>query len=308
MKKIVAVVCGGFSEEQAASRESGKFVAAALRQLGYGVSVVEYDENLIANLKNIAPDIVFPLVQGKNHGDGAVQTLLELARVPYVGSRPHAAAIINHKTVCKKIWRSEKILTPDFFEYTRENFFCDSFENFKKILCEKNLRLPVVVKPPTQGNRFGMIFVEDEASFEKIGESFRYDDVLLVEAYVEGRFFTQGIAEINGKMTAFPPVEIIDASSGKFKFFPGGSEVRAHDLSPEQIFELNETTLAAAALTGASGFARLDYHFCGEKFFLLEINAVPGLIPGYSSMGECAAAAGFGFVEFIDLLLASAKK
>ena len=307
-KKNVAVVCGGFSEEQNSSRESAKCVATALRELGHAVSVIEYDENLIYNIKSAVPDIVFPLVQGKHHGDGAVQALLELIGIPYVGSRPCGAALINHKTICKKIWRSENILTPNYFEYSRSEFSKDSFENFKNKLNEKNLSLPVVVKPPTQGNRFGMVFVQDESSFEEIENSFHYDENLLVEEYVEGRFITQGIAEINGVMTAFPPVEIIDGSNKKFKMYPGGSAVRAHDLSPEQVSELNKTTIAAASLTGAEGFARLDYHLSGGKFYLLEINAVPGLIPGYSSMGECAAAAGYDFDEFINLLLASAIK
>ena len=307
-KSHVAVVCGGFSEEQNTSRESGKHVEAALRKLGHAVSVIEYDDHLISNLKAVSPDIVFPLVQGKHHGDGTVQALIELTGIPYVGARPHGAAVINHKTVCKRIWKSEGILTPDYFEYSHREYAKDSFSDFKDKVNAKGLSLPVVVKPLTQGNRFGMVFVKDESSFGNIRDSFRYDEVLLVEAYVEGRFFAQGIVEIDGLMTAMPPVEIMDGSGDEFKMYPGGSAVRPHDLTREQVSELMKTTLAAASLTSAAGFARLDYHLSGGQFYLLEINAVPGLVPGYSSMNECAAAAGYGFVEFIDLLLRSAIK
>jgi D-alanine-D-alanine ligase len=303
----VAVISGGFSEEHNPSREMGRYVAEALQSLGHIVSVIEYDKNFLNNVKSASPEIIFPVVQGKHHGDGAVQALLELVKIPYIGSRPQSAAIINHKTICKRIWQCEGILTPDYFEYSYAEYLNDSFQDFMNRVKAKGMTLPVVVKPPTQGSRFGMVFIKSKASFDFMRESFRYDDVLLVEAYVEGRFLTQGILEIEGVMTALPPVEIVDGSKDEFKMFPGGSSVKAHDLTPKQTEEITRITLAAAALTGASGFARLDYHLCDGKLYLLEINAVPGLIPGYSSMSECAAAAGYSYMDFITMLLKTAR-
>ena len=304
----VAVVCGGFSEEQEASRKSGKYAAGALEKLSHTVQIIEYDEHLISKLKTNAPDLVFHCVMGKHHGDGAVQALLELAAVPYTGSRPQNAAIINHKTICKKIWKAAGILTPDFFEYSCEEYKKDSFEDFSKKVNDNNLKLPVVVKAPTQGSRIGIKFIKDSISFKELDTVFCYDDVLLVESYVKGRFITQGIIEIGGKMTALPPVELLDSSDNQFKLFPGGSPVRDPCLTAEQLAEISQKTLKAASLTGASCYARLDYHLCGTQFFLLEINAVPGLIPGYSSMIDCAAAAGYDYAELISLMLATAKK
>ena len=303
----VAVISGGFSEEQEPSRESGKCVADVLRKLGHTVYVIEYDNSIISSIEDISPDIIFPLVQGKHHGDGTVQALLECLKIPYIGSRPYSAAIINHKTECKKIWRGRGILTPDYFEYSFDEYANDSFKDFADKVKANEMLLPVVVKPPTQGNRYGMVFVKDKESFEDIRNSFAYDDVLLVEAFVEGRFFTQGILEIEGVITALPLVEVLDCSNDEFKTFPGGSSVRTHDLTPEQADETTCITLIAAALTGATGFARLDYHLSGGKFYLLEINAVPGLVPGYSSMCECAAAAGYNYTDFIATLLKTAK-
>ncbi|MDR2953160.1 MAG: hypothetical protein LBU82_07960 [Treponema sp.] len=304
----VAVVSGGFSEENEASRKSGKCISGALETLGHNVFLIEYDENLISNLRKVSPDIVFHSVMGKYHGDGAVQALLEFAGMPYVGSRPQNAAIINHKTICKKIWRADgKIPTPDFFEYGYEEYKKDSFEKFQEKVKKNGLTLPIVAKPPTQGNRYGIVFVKDSLSFKELEASFCFDNVLLAERYVEGRFYTQGIIEINGKMTVLPPVEIIDSSDSEFKLFPGGSVTRAHDLTPECLEEISAITLNAAFLTGASCYGRLDYHLSGGKLQLLEINAVPGLIPGYSSMTDCAGQAGYDYAEFIDMLLATAK-
>ena len=303
----VAVISGGFSEEHNSSRESGKYIAEALEKLGHDVWVVEYNENLISSLASIAPQAAFPIVQGKHHGDGAVQSLLELAGIPYVGSRPQYAAVINHKTVCKRIWRSAGIPTPEFFEYSRDEYLSDDFTAFETKAKEYGLTLPVVVKPPTQGNRFGIVFFKDSRSFPELAESFRYDDTLLVERYVEGLFYTQGIIEIDGRLTAIPPVKIIDDSNSEFKLYPGGSRVVPHDLAPLRVLEISRITLEAARLTGASGFARLDYHLCGDELHLLEINAVPGLVPGYSSMNICAEAAGYDYETLIETLLTTAK-
>lgn len=304
---VVAVVSGGFSEEQHSSRESGRSVANALTALGHIVARVEYDENLLDSLKQAAPDVIFPIVQGKHHGDGAVQALLEMTGIPYVGSRPQAAAIINHKTICKQIWRAAGIPTPAFFTYCDEEYRKDSFGDFTEKVKLNSLTLPVVVKPPTQGSRFGMVFVQDSHTFRELEATFRYDSTLLVERYVEGRFITQGIIEVEGRMTTLPPVEIIDPSDDKFKRYSGGTTCRAHHFTPERLTEINRTTLDAATLTGVAGFARLDYHISNEELFLLEINAVPGLVPDYSDMCKCAVAAGYDYTALVGALLATVQ-
>jgi len=304
----VAVVSGGFSEEQNASRKSGECIADALVKLRNTVQVIEYDVNLLHNLKQFSPDMAFHSVMGKHHGDGAVQALLELAGIPYVGSRSQGAAIINHKTICKKIWRAAGILTPDFFEYRYDEYKKDRFEDFQEKVKAHGMTLPIVVKSPTQGNRYGIVFVKDDIAFNELETCFHYDNILLAERYVKGNFITQGIIEINGTITVLPPVEVIDSSDAEFKLFPGGSATRAHNFSTEQLAEINRITLEAASLTGASGYARLDYHLSGGKLYLLEINAVPGLVPGYSSMPDCASAAGYNYVTFMDMLLAAGRK
>ncbi|MCL2108441.1 MAG: hypothetical protein FWH20_03735 [Oscillospiraceae bacterium] len=305
----IAVISGGFSEEQYASRESGRLIADALTNLEHDVKILEYDKNFFDGIRNFAPDIAFPFVQGKHHGDGTVQALLELAGIKYIGSRPQYAAIINHKTACKRIWRASDILTPDFFEYSRDEYENEGYSGFVQKLRDNGLEMPVVVKPPTQGNRFGMVFVEDVRSFDELEKSFKYDETLLVEKYVEGRFFAQGVFEKDGKMTTLPPVEILDnsSSSSRFKIYAGGSEVVAHDFTVQRLSEIGGISLQAVSLTGAAGFARLDYHLCCDKLYLLEINAFPGLVPGYSSMTACIEAAGYKYDEFIEAVISTAK-
>ena len=306
----VAILSGGFSEERHSSRESAESVVAALTRLGHEPYIVEYDADFLMRLREISPDAVFHLTQGKHHGDGAAQAILELLGLPYTGSRPHAAAVINHKTLCKKIWlaAATEILTPPFFELSREEYESEGFAGFLEKAETAGLALPIVVKAPTQGGRFGIVFVKDERSFGKLDEPFQYDDVLLCERYVEGRFIAHGILEIEGKLTALPPVEIIDTTGDEFKLYNYGTTAADPGFTQERIAEINHVSLTAAKLVGASGVARLDYHLSGGELYLLEINANPGLKPNLSDMTECAKAAGYSYDELIALILATAKK
>ena len=270
--------------------------------------MVEYDVDFIAQLRSKTPDAVFHIMQGKHHGDGAAQAILELLGIPYTGSRPHAAAIINHKTLCKKIWLADGIRTPEFFELNHEEYKTEGFAGFLQKVEKSGLRLPIVVKAPTQGGRFGIVFVKDEESFGGIDVPFQYDDTLLCERYVEGKFITQGILELDGEMTVLPPVEVIDNTGDEFKFYNYGTVTATPDLTPEQLAEIGQTTLRASKLVGASGFGRLDYHLSGGELYPLEINATPGLQPVLSDITQCSAAAGCSYDEFIGMILATAKK
>lgn len=305
----VAVISGGFSEEQHASRDSAQSVAKALEELGHTAFMVEYDRDFPNKLINLSPDAVFPIVQGKYHGDGAVQAVLELIGIPYVGSRPPAAAIINHKTLCKRIWMSAGVSTPEFFEFDRKEYINCGFDEFKHKAA--GFDLPFVAKPPSQGGRYGMAFIRDEESYKALAPSFDYDETLLIERYVPGRFITQAIIEIDGKMTTLPPVEVIDDSDTEFKLYTGKyidlRFIPASELEPELVREISKTSLYAAALVGASSHARLDYHYSGGKLYLLEINAVPGLIRGFSHMTKCSGFAGYEYPALVKMILDTAR-
>ena len=303
----VAVLYGGFSEERHSSSRSAQSIYGALERNGHEPCLVEYDADCIAKIRDFSPDAVFQITQGKRHGDGAAQAILELLGVPYTGSRPAAAAIINHKTACKKLCAAEGITTPDFFEYSHKEYREGGFDGFIKKAEASGLCLPIVVKPPTQGGRFGMVFVKDEESFRGIEAAFRYDDALLAERYVEGRFITQGLIEIDGEMTVLPPVEVVDETGEEFRRYYEKSYCIVPELTAGQISEINLTSLAVARLTGASGIARIDYHISGGRIYFLEINAAPGLTDGFSDMVYCAGFAGYTYDELISAVLASAR-
>src|SRR3989338_11104815 len=49
------------------------------------------------------PDVIFPVVHGKNGEDGTLQGLFELANVPFVGCGVTASGAEKEKKICKKV-------------------------------------------------------------------------------------------------------------------------------------------------------------------------------------------------------------
>lgn len=99
---------GGPSREAEVSRHTGQAIGAALKQLGYQVSLIEYDPpRLAAQLKAENIDIVFIALHGKYGEDGTVQGALELLGIPYTGSGVLASAVTMDKIMSSHFSRRQ---------------------------------------------------------------------------------------------------------------------------------------------------------------------------------------------------------
>jgi len=93
----IAVVQGGPSSEAEVSRASSAGIAAALLEGGHHVVRLELGPYLAESLRTGAYDVVFPAVHGAVGEDGALQGLLEVLDLPYVGSGVLASALAMDK-------------------------------------------------------------------------------------------------------------------------------------------------------------------------------------------------------------------
>ena len=83
----VAMLSGGPSAERSVSRASADAVKAALTtEVDLELHDLELDENVGQALLTINPDVVLPILHGPPGEDGTLQGMLELMRLPYVGS------------------------------------------------------------------------------------------------------------------------------------------------------------------------------------------------------------------------------
>ena len=110
----VAVLSGGSSLERKVSLRSGAHAQDALRRLGYDTVAIDPGAELVAQLRDAAPDAAFVALHGGEGEDGTVQELLEAIELPYTGSGPAACMRCTDKALAKYLMREAGIPTPDF--------------------------------------------------------------------------------------------------------------------------------------------------------------------------------------------------
>src|SRR5262249_5331023 len=95
--------------------------------------------------ETIRLDLVLPVLHGKLGEDGAIQGLLELSGVPYVGCDIQSSALCMDKSLAYAIVGSAGIATPKYWILVPGDEI-DADE----------LRWPVFVKPARSGSSFGV--------------------------------------------------------------------------------------------------------------------------------------------------------
>ena len=102
----VVVLIGGPSTEAEVSRNTGTAIAEALASIGYHVIPMEYDpHHVVENLKAPGAEVVFIALHGKYGEDGTIQSVLELARIPYTGSGVASSAITMDKIMSSHLFK-----------------------------------------------------------------------------------------------------------------------------------------------------------------------------------------------------------
>lgn len=301
----IAVLMGGPSSEREISLKSGSAVAAALSGLGHQVITIDLNREVVARLKNFAPDVVFNALHGKPGEDGSVQGLLEVLGLPYTGSRVLASAITMDKIMTKRVLLQAGIPTPKFLAWTGAEYATGKKEIKAAIL--KELGLPVVIKAPTQGSTIGTFIVREEGELEPaITGALKYDLSFMAEAYLAGPEITAAVLG-NRKPQVLPLIEIVSHTGFydyQAKYTPGLSD---HIIPPR----LPDDVLAAAtslagrtyALLGCRGFARVDFIVAGGREpQVIEVNSVPGMT-ATSLVPDAARAAGLDFPDLVQKIV-----
>ena len=93
MKKKILIISGGISKERLISLDTGLQVAKELKKNGYKVKISEPDNQLIRNINQFKPNIIFNALHGQFGEDGYIQTILEGFKIPYTHSGTVASAL-----------------------------------------------------------------------------------------------------------------------------------------------------------------------------------------------------------------------
>src|ERR1700736_3610644 len=150
----VAVLFGGESSEREISLLTGNAVLEALKRRGADAHAFDPRDRALPDLLAERFDRVWIALHGPGGEDGTLQGALEYLGVPYTGSGVMGSAIGMDKLRTKRLALAVGVPTADFAVLRG----AQEFE-----LALERLKLPLIVKPATQGSSVGMTKVERES-------------------------------------------------------------------------------------------------------------------------------------------------
>ena len=330
----ITVLTGGTSAERDVAIASAVQIVAALRERDHTVSVVDTargfipqsDEArmlsakvgvtppsteelvalergvLLSGLGNLPAvrdaEVLFLALHGGRGEDGTLQAVLDVVGIPYTGSRALGSGLGMDKDVSKRLFRIGGIPTADWV-----------MAPVTPAEAGARLGWPVIVKPSKQGSTVGLTKVNSAAEFAPAVElAGRYDDEVMVEAFIPGRELTVGI--LDGKSLAvgeiIPRHEIFDYEC---KYSPGmAEEIFPADVSKDVAAETGRLALEAHQVLKLGGYSRVDFRLTpAGELVCLEVNTLPGMT-ATSLLPQSARAVGIEFGELCERICRVARR
>ncbi len=323
----VTLITGGSTPERHVALAGAAQVVDALREGGYGVTVVDTctgvlskneEERLLVSSVGSAPpspgelrelekserltqlveidavqdsDILFLVLHGRQGEGGEFQALLELAGLEFIGSGSLGSALAMDKDISKRLFRDAQIPTAEWVKWPADEAEISL------------LGYPLVVKPSKVGSTVGLTVVESISEVEgAVQEALQFDNEVILERYTGGREFTVGIlgeqplavGEIIPRHTIF---------DYECKYTPGmAEEVFPAEISEKLASQLQSLALQVHRVLKLRDFSRVDFRADRNGSpFCLEANTLPGLT-ATSLLPQSAAAVGIDFAELCHRL------
>ena len=132
-------------------------------------------------------DCAFLVLHGRYGEDGAIQGFLDLLGLPYQGSGVLGSASAMNKHRAKTLYRAAGLPVAPWR-------MAEPADASQPERLARELLLPCVVKPVSQGSSIGMSIVhtQDELG-PALALAFRHDAQVMVEEYVRGRELTVSV-------------------------------------------------------------------------------------------------------------------
>ena len=251
-------------------------------------------------------DVVFPVLHGENGEDGAMQGLLQIAGIPYVGPHVAESAVSMDKTLTKLVMDHAGIPQADWRMVKNSELSnrCDA------ILAEleEAFSYPVFVKPAGTGSSVGVSKARDRSKLKKALEAAGvYGEKILVEECINGKEIEVAVmgnrnpvASVCGEIDSGAEFYDYDA-----KYVTDSSVAYIPARIPEAVAEqVRELAVKAYTAAGCQGLSRVDFFVTheDERIILNEINTIPGFT-SISMFPKLFVASGIPYPQLIDELL-----
>ncbi|WP_423841124.1 D-alanine--D-alanine ligase [Vibrio mytili] len=321
MIKNILLLCGGGSSEHEISLLSANYVEQQLNLIeNVNVTRVEIKQEgwttsqgtlvyLDLNTKQLcsahsshAVDFIVPCIHGFPGETGDIQSLFEIAGIPYLGCGPEASSNSFNKITSKLWYDALNIPNTPYLFLTRNNDqahekVTQAFEKWGKVF----------VKAARQGSSVGCYSVtKKEAISKAINDAFGFSDQVLVEKAVKPRELEVAAYEMNGQLHITKPGEVI-APDGAFYSYDEKyssdshslTEIEAKNLTQEQLEKIRSASETVFKQMNLRHLSRIDFFLTEDgEIYLNEVNTFPGMTP-ISMFPKMLQNNGHSFSEFL---------
>ncbi len=282
MSRHVVVLAGGLSHERDVSLRSGSRLYESLRHHGMEVTLRDVDSDLIPWLIETKPDAAIITLHGGRGENGAIQGILEMVGVPYLGTPAKNCRLAWEKNIAKNLVERSGFTTPSWMSLSH-NTFRDLGAGALIDALVGYLGLPLMVKPQHGGSALGASVVRSagELPAALVG-AFAYGEIVVVEIFVDGVELAITVIEEADGARALPAVEIAP-SSGIFDYesrYTAGltTYFTPARLSDEVAAAAADLAIGAHRVLGLRDVSRTDAIASPDgTVHFLEVNVSPGL-------------------------------
>lgn len=334
-KLRVGVILGGLSSEKEVSLESGRNIFAKMDRRKYDPVAVFMDSRggfweipLKLLMRNSTRDIEMDLeeegkripyedlksrvdlvyigLHGKYGEDGCLQGLFELLGIPYTGSGVLGSALGMDKYTCRRIFAMNGIDVPKTVPVERTAWAGGGKEALPEVIA-RDIGFPCVVKPTREGCSTAVKkVVSKEGLPDALAGAFEWDNVVLVEEFIDGMEVTCGVIGNDDPMALTPsetiPTQDILSLEDKFLYGQGENKTPAR-VSDDVLRGIQNVAVRAYRALGLKGYTRIDMFVRKDgRVAVLEPNTLPGMTPS-TVLFHQAAASGINQSELIDRVI-----
>lgn len=274
-------------------------------------------KNVFKFLKSM--NCVIPVIHGKNGEDGAIQGMMQMLDIPYVGCGILTSSICIDKVFTKYVLKHAGInVAPDLYIKCDNNKFylvSDSFD-YKELsvleidkLIQNKLNYPVFVKPARMGSSVGVCKVNNlNELIDALYNAKNLDDKILIEKAINGRELECAIlGNTASALGEIKSADVFYSYAAKYKNEESKTIIPA-DIDQNIMDSIRDIALRASRVVGIDTLSRIDFFLEDNtnKIYLNEINTLPGFtdISMYPKLIEYG---GISYTELLDKLINLAK-
>ncbi|SEG61356.1 D-alanine-D-alanine ligase [Halpernia humi] len=297
IKKNIAVVMGGYSDEYVVSLKSGQLIYESLNKDIYNVYKVQilsegwffiddrgekmtidksdFSVNLSSGYK-VKFDVCFNIIHGTPGENGILQAYWDAVGQRYTGCNFYQSALTFNKKDTLAVLSKYNIPSAKSI-YLRKGETVSEEEVVEK------LGLPVFVKPNQSGSSLGITKLKDIKNLQKaIDFAFAEDDEILIESFLDGMEVSVGVLDYKGETIVLGITEIV--SENEFFDYEAKYEGASQEITPARIDDetrkkIENIAIKAYNSLGMSGFSRSEFIIMNGLPYMLEMNTNPGFSP-----------------------------